>query len=66
MDDIRSIEWSTLPFDCLTIPAKTKEVIVAVAQKHLGHLCKKGRSSTPNAFDDVVKGKGRGINILLQ
>ena len=66
MDDIRFIDWSTLPFDCLTIPAKKKEVIVAVAQRHLGHLCENGRSGTPDAFDDVVEGKGRGINILLQ
>lgn len=66
MDDIRSIDWSTLPFDCLTIPAKKKEVIMAVARRHLGHLCENGRTSTPDAFDDVVEGKGRGINILLQ
>ena len=66
VDDIRPIEWSTLPFDCLTIPARKKEVIVAVAQKHLGRMCETESVGTPNAFDDVVEGKGRGINILLQ
>ena len=67
MDDIRPIDWSTLPFDCLTIPATKKEVIMAVAQRHLGYICENGRSiNTADAFDDVVEGKGRGINILLQ
>ena len=67
MDDIRPIDWSTLPFDCLTIPATKKEVITAVTQRHLGHIWEHGRSvSTADAFDDVVEGKGRGINILLQ
>ena len=67
MDDMRPIDWSTLPFDCLTIPATKKEVVMAVAQRHLGYVGVDGRSvSTADAFDDVVEGKGRGINILLQ
>ena len=67
MDDIRPIDWSPLPFACLTIPAGKKEVIVAVTQSRLGQLCEDGRPvSTSKGFDDVVKGKGRGINILLQ
>ena len=67
MDDIRPIDWSPLPFACLTIPAAKKEVIVAVTQSRLGQFCKDGRPvSTSKGFDDVVEGKGRGINILLQ
>ena len=67
MDDIRPIDWCTLPFDCLTIPVTKKEVVMAVAQRHLGSVCENERSvNTADAFDDVVEGKGRGINILLQ
>ena len=67
MDDIRPIDWSPLPFACLTIPAAKKEVVMAITQSRLGHLCDDGQSiSTSRAFDDVVEGKGRGINILLQ
>jgi hypothetical protein len=67
VDDIRPIDWSALPFACLTIPAVKKEAIVAVTQSRLGQLREDERSvSTYKGFDDVVEGKGRGINILLQ
>jgi hypothetical protein len=67
VENIRPIHWSGLPMACLTIPAAKKEVITAVAQRHLGYPDERERPScTIDAFDDVVKGKGRGINILLQ
>jgi hypothetical protein len=67
VDDIRPIQWSKLPMASLTIPTAKKEVIVAIAQRHLGPLCKSERSGgTSGTFDDVVEGKGRGIVILLQ
>ena len=56
--DIEEIQWSSSPFDCLTIPGKQKEVIIALAETRLGLV-----PSIP--FDDFVVGKGRGLNVLL-
>ena len=56
---IEDIEWSSLPFDCLTISDEQREVIVALAEAHTIRV--------PGAtFDDFVEGKGRGLNVLLQ
>jgi hypothetical protein len=57
--DIVDIEWSSRPFDCLEIPDKDKEIIIALAESRTGQLPK-------NTFDDFVTGKGRGLNVLLQ
>jgi hypothetical protein len=65
VEDIKSINWSALPFDSLTIPAQKKEVIMAITQSRIGQLSE-GKSSVDSPFNDVIKGKGRGINILLQ
>ncbi len=59
IEDIRKIDWSPLAFDSLTIPAQKKEAIVALARSRIGE-------PTSATFDDVVEGKGRGLNILLQ
>jgi hypothetical protein len=56
---IEDIEWSSLPFNCLTISDEQREVIMALAEAHT--------SRVPGAtFDDFVEGKGRGLNVLLQ
>jgi hypothetical protein len=57
--DITDIEWSSRPFDCLEMPGKDKEIIIAFAESRTGQLSK-------NTFDDFVTGKGRGLIILLQ
>jgi hypothetical protein len=52
---------------CLTIAAEKKEVIIAVTQGRLGPCdeCQQpGRIA--DVFNDVVEGKGRGINVLGQ
>lgn len=59
MEDIRDIDWSALPFNSLTIPAQKKEVIMAVTRSRMDQTA----SAT---FDDVIEGKGRSLNILLQ
>jgi hypothetical protein len=66
VDVIKSIEWSTLPFDFLTIPAAKKEVVMAITQRHLDRYGNERPVSASEAFDVVVEGKGRGINIILQ
>jgi hypothetical protein len=56
---IEDIEWSSLPFNCLTISDEQREVIMALAEAHI--------SQVPGAtFDDFVEGEGRGLNVLLQ
>ena len=57
--DINDVNWSSSPFECLTIPNEQREVIIALAETRLGLV-----PSIP--FDDFVAGKGRGLNVLLQ
>ena len=48
-------EWSSVPFDGLTMPDEQRETIMALTDTELDA-----------EFDDIVEGKGRGIIILLQ
>jgi hypothetical protein len=54
--DIKEIEWSSLPFDCLSIPEEQRDIIMALMEARLDPSV---------AFNDFVAGKGKGINILL-
>ncbi len=57
--DIEEIEWSSVPFDCLTLPDEQRETIMAVTETQT--------SGDPDPeFEDFVDGKGRGIIVLLQ
>jgi hypothetical protein len=56
---IEDIEWSPLPFNCLTISDGQREVIMALAEAHTSRV-------SGATFDDFVEGKGRGLNVLLQ
>jgi hypothetical protein len=55
--DIEEIKWSSLPFDCLSIPKEQRDVIMALVETRLNPSVE---------FDDCIVGKGRGINMLLQ
>ncbi|KAJ5091678.1 ATPase AAA-type [Penicillium alfredii] len=52
------VQWSPESFDCLKIPSKTKTLLSSLAKTRLGLV-----PAVP--FDDVIDGKGRGLNILL-
>ncbi|RMZ88491.1 hypothetical protein DV736_g4280, partial [Chaetothyriales sp. CBS 134916] len=67
VENIRSIDWSDLPFNALTIPSPKKEVILAITKNRLGQPTQNSqvRRRTP-MFDDVVQGKRPGIITLLQ
>jgi hypothetical protein len=56
--DIEEIEWSSVPFDSLTLPDEQRETIMAVTET--------GNYNQDPEFDDVVDRKGRGIIVLLQ
>lgn len=56
---ISEIQWSSTPYDCLTLPMEQKETIIALAE---------ARTNLANGFefDDFVAGKGRSLVVLLQ
>ena len=60
--DIGDIQWSSDAFDSLVISSDDRELIMAVVEARAGHVCQGFNFD----FDDVVAGKGRGLNILLQ
>jgi len=57
--DIEKIEWSSAPFDCLTLPDEQRETIMAVTETETSH-------DPDHEFDDFVNRKGRGVIVLLQ
>jgi hypothetical protein len=58
--DIEDIEWSSLPFDSLSISNEQRDVIMALVE------ARDGPSDPSVTFDDVITGKGKGLNLLLQ
>ncbi|KAF7166805.1 hypothetical protein CNMCM6106_002503 [Aspergillus hiratsukae] len=55
---LRDVDWSPKSFDCLQIPSETKTLVLSMAKTRLGLI-----PTVP--FDDVIDGKGQGLNILL-
>ncbi|KAL5359866.1 hypothetical protein BJX96DRAFT_174752, partial [Aspergillus floccosus] len=59
LDGVREIQWDPRAFDLLVLPQ---------TQQHLKQLilaCATAQSKGPDTFDDVVRGKGRGITLQL-
>ncbi|GKT42861.1 ATPase family AAA domain-containing protein 3B [Colletotrichum spaethianum] len=61
VDKISPIEWNTQCFEQLVLPDSQKELVQALVAEHTA------RTTDPNAsaFDDIVKGKGRGLILVL-
>lgn len=59
MGALADVQWSPESFDCLKIPPKTKMLLSSLAKTRLDLV-----PALP--FDDIIDGKGRGLNILLQ
>ncbi|KAJ5340225.1 hypothetical protein N7541_009349 [Penicillium brevicompactum] len=55
---LRDVGWSPESFDCLQIPSDTKTMLLSLAKTRLGLI-----PTVP--FDDVIDGKGQGLNVLL-
>ncbi|KAJ5543903.1 ATPase AAA-type core [Penicillium frequentans] len=55
---LRDVNWSPETFDCLQIPPENKTLLLSMAKTRLGLI-----PTVP--FDDVIDGKGQGLNILL-
>jgi hypothetical protein len=54
-----NVDGSPESFDCLQIPSETKTLLLSMAKTRLGLI-----PTVP--FDDVIDGKGQGLNILLE
>ncbi|KAI9748613.1 MAG: hypothetical protein M4579_007174 [Chaenotheca gracillima] len=54
--DVAAISWSPASFAQLALPSAQKDILLALAK---ARIC----SSPQNVFEDIVKGKGRGLNI---
>jgi ATP-dependent protease Clp ATPase subunit len=57
--DIKDIKWSFLSFKSLTISDEQRDVTIALAEAHIDQ-------AQEFSFDDVIKGKGQGLIVLLQ
>ena len=56
---LRDVNWSPESFDCLQIPPENKTLLLSMAKTRLGMI-----PTIP--FDDVIDGKGQGLNMLLE
>lgn len=56
---LRDVVWSPESFDCLQIASETKTLLLSLAKTRLGLI-----PTVP--FDDVIDGKGQGLNMLLK
>ncbi|KAF5342476.1 hypothetical protein D9611_001266 [Ephemerocybe angulata] len=56
LDRLTDVEWSSKPFDSLVLNPKTKDLVHSMVKQH---------TSGTSDFDDIVKGKGKGLVGLL-
>ena len=56
IDSVKEMVWNDTAFESLVLPSDQKELILAFAESQAKH---------GGDFDDVVKGKGKGIIMLL-
>ncbi|KAF7594872.1 hypothetical protein BBP40_007906 [Aspergillus hancockii] len=59
VEDMCSVEWCRDSFNRLQLPEDTRHILLSVITSR---LCSNGGEV---AFDDFIKGKGRGLNVLL-
>ncbi len=59
VSDLTDVKWYPESFHTLKIPEDTKQTLLSLATTRLGLI-----PTVP--FDDIIKGKGRGLNVLLQ
>ena len=57
--NIKEINWKQAALDDLHIPAKKKKATQALSEAHI-------KRALTNTFNDIIKGKGQGFNVLLQ
>ncbi|GAB7344915.1 hypothetical protein MBLNU457_3351t1 [Dothideomycetes sp. NU457] len=57
VDQLSPIQWNDKCFDQLVLPTTQKHLVQALVSEHT--------LASENAFDDVIKGKGRGLIFVL-
>jgi hypothetical protein len=62
MADIEEIQWSSDSFNNLVISTDNRDLIMAVVEARDGRVYQ----GSSVEFDDIIPGKGQGLNILLQ
>jgi hypothetical protein len=58
VDRLGPVEWNEGAFEHLVLPARQKSLVKALVESHM-------REATEDGFDDVIKGKGRGLISIL-
>lgn len=61
VDKISPVEWNTKCFEQLVLPDDQKELVQALVTEHTQRVAGNGDAG----FDDIVKGKGRGLILVL-
>ncbi|OIW30130.1 AAA family ATPase [Coniochaeta ligniaria NRRL 30616] len=64
VDKTSPIEWNTACFEQLVLPSQQKELVQALVSEHTQRVTSGGGNSASH-FDDIVKGKGRGLILVL-
>lgn len=57
LSGIREIEWNTEAFDTLVLPKHIKQNLKGLVSSH--------RFNAAKTIDDVIQGKGKGLNVVL-
>jgi len=60
VDKVAPVEWNTECFEQLVLPEDQKDLVQALVSEHTQRTAPGG-----NGFDDIVKGKGRGLILVL-
>lgn len=60
IDRLQPIEWNTRCFEQLVLPEHQKQLVQALVAEHTQRT-----TSKSGGFDDIVKGKGRGLILVL-
>lgn len=65
VDHVSPIEWNTRCFEQLVLPPQQKELVQALVSEHTRRASSTTTSPSSSRFDDIVKGKGRGLILVL-
>ena len=61
IEKLEPIDWNTKCFEQLVLPDSQKELVQALVAEHTQRTTEPGKAG----FDDIVKGKGRGLILVL-
>jgi hypothetical protein len=62
VDNTRQIAWNDSCFEQLVLPEQQKDLVQALVAEHTQRTV---ATSSKHGFDDIIKGKGRGLILVL-